>query len=86
LQVRAGLAYGPMLALDGDYYGNPVNLAARLVAAAGPNEILLSDDLHAELDDWTVEATEPLTLRGFTEPVQAWALNHPPADGATVEP
>jgi class 3 adenylate cyclase len=86
LQVRAGLAYGPMLALDGDYYGNPVNLAARLVAAAGPGEILLSDDLHAELDGWTVAATAPLALRGFAEPVQAWALHHQPRDGATVDP
>jgi class 3 adenylate cyclase len=86
LQVRAGLAYGPILALDGDYYGNPVNLAARLVAAAEPGEILLSDDLHAELAGWTVEATEPLALRGFAEPVQAWALNHQPPDGVTVEP
>ena len=34
LQVRAGLAYGTVLAINGDYFGNPVNLAARLVAAA----------------------------------------------------
>ena len=85
LQVRAGLAYGPMLALDGDYFGNPVNLAARLVAAAGPGEILLSDDLHSELAGWTAEPTELLALRGFAEPVQAWMLNHPPPVGATVE-
>jgi class 3 adenylate cyclase len=85
LQVRAGLAYGPMLALDGDYYGNPVNLAARLVAAAGPGEILLSDELQQELDGWSVAATEPLSLRGFTDPVQAWMLDHRPPDGATVE-
>jgi class 3 adenylate cyclase len=85
LQVRAGLAYGPMLALDGDYYGNPVNLAARLVAAAEPGEILLSDDLHGELPDSSSVATEPLPLRGFAEPVQAYVLRKHPPDGATVE-
>ena len=34
LQVRAGLAFGTVLAINGDYFGTPVNLAARLVAAA----------------------------------------------------
>jgi class 3 adenylate cyclase len=85
LQVRAGLAYGPMLALDGDYYGNPVNLAARLVAAAEPGEILLSDELHSELPESATVATEPLALRGFALPVQAYVLRKEPGDGVTVE-
>ena len=74
LQVRAGLGFGPMLALNGDYFGNPVNLAARLVASAEPGQILLSTDLRGELDDWPAQAVEPLTLRGFDTPVQAYAL------------
>jgi class 3 adenylate cyclase len=85
LQVRAGLGYGPMLALDGDYFGNPVNLAARLVAAAEPGEILLSADLQAELPDWPAEPVAALTLRGFAEPVAAYALRRTRPDGATVE-
>jgi len=40
LQVRAGLGYGEVLAINGDYFGNTVNLAARLVAAAEPGQIL----------------------------------------------
>jgi class 3 adenylate cyclase len=74
-----------MLALDGDYYGNPVNLAARLVAAAEPGEILLSDEVHGELPDWAADATEPLSLRGFAQPMQAYALRRRPPSGATVE-
>ncbi len=35
LQVRAGLGYGQVLAIGGDYFGNPVNLAARLVGGRG---------------------------------------------------
>lgn len=46
LQVRAGLAYGTVLALNGDYFGNPVNLAARLVAAAAPGQILAAAQLR----------------------------------------
>jgi class 3 adenylate cyclase len=74
LQVRAGLGHGPMLALGGDYFGNPVNLAARLVAAAEPGQILVSSDLHGELAGWPMDAVAPLMLRGFSEPVQAYCL------------
>ena len=41
-----------MLAIAGDYFGNPVNLAARLVAAAAPGQILAAADLRDELPDW----------------------------------
>jgi class 3 adenylate cyclase len=76
LQVRAGLAYGPMLALDGDYFGNPVNLAARLVAAAQPGQILVSTELLDGLSGWTATPTEPLTLRGYSDQVKAYLLDH----------
>jgi class 3 adenylate cyclase len=78
LKVRAGLAYGAMLALDGDYFGNPVNLAARLVAAAEPGQILASSDMLDGLRGWTATPTEPLTLRGYTDQVKAYVLDHEP--------
>ncbi len=40
LQVRAGLGYGTVLAIGGDYFGNAVNLAARLVALPSPDRSL----------------------------------------------
>ncbi|EUA87781.1 adenylate and Guanylate cyclase catalytic domain protein [Mycobacterium ulcerans str. Harvey] len=52
LQVRAGLAYGTALAINGDYFGTPVNLAARLVAAAAPGQVLADAALHDQLPDW----------------------------------
>ena len=67
LQVRAGLAYGSVLAINGDYFGNPVNLAARLVAAAAPGQILADSALHDELPDWPAVAHGPLTLKGFDD-------------------
>jgi adenylate cyclase len=75
LQVRAGLGYGSVLALSGDYFGTPVNLAARLVAAAAPGEILASTDVRDELADWPAIPLEPLTLKGFEEPVMAYDLH-----------
>lgn len=74
LHVRAGLAYGSVLATNGDYFGNPVNLAARLVAAAAPRQILADSALHDELPDWPAVAHPPLTLKGFDEPVTAFEL------------
>jgi class 3 adenylate cyclase len=75
LQVRAGLAYGSVLAINGDYFGSPVNLAARLVAAAGPGQILADPALHDELPDWPAVAHGPLTLKGFDDPVPAFDLS-----------
>ncbi|HUE33081.1 MAG TPA: adenylate/guanylate cyclase domain-containing protein [Mycobacterium sp.] len=72
LQVRAGLAYGTVLAINGDYFGNPVNLAARLVAAAAPGQILADSALHDELPDRPAVAHGPLTLKGFDAPVTAF--------------
>jgi len=75
LQVRAGLGYGSVLALGGDYWGTPVNLAARLVAAAAPGQILASADVRDELPDWPAIPLEPLTLKGFDAPVVAYDLH-----------
>jgi class 3 adenylate cyclase len=75
LQVRAGLAYGTVLAINGDYFGNAVNLAARLVAAAEPRQILADAELHAQLPGWPAVAHGPLKLKGFDAPVPAFELH-----------
>ncbi len=75
LQVRAGLGYGTVLAISGDYFGNPVNLAARLVAAAAPGQILAASDVRDALPDWPATPQDPLTLKGFDEPVTAYDMS-----------
>lgn len=70
LTARAGVTAGTALALDGDYFGPIVNLAARLVALAEPGSVLVSQPVVDRLDG--VRRTESLglqTIRGFTEPV-----------------
>jgi class 3 adenylate cyclase len=74
LQVRAGIAYGTVLAINGDYFGSPVNLAARLVASAAPGQILASSELHDQLPGWPATAYGPLTLKGFDAPVPVFEL------------
>ncbi|MDR3655486.1 MAG: adenylate/guanylate cyclase domain-containing protein [Mycobacterium sp.] len=74
LQVRAGLAYGTVLAINGDYFGVPVNLAARLVAAAAPGQILAAAELYDKLPDWPATPYGPVTLKGFDAAVTAFDL------------
>ncbi|MGW0162327.1 adenylate/guanylate cyclase domain-containing protein [Mycobacterium sp. NPDC003323] len=74
LPIRAGLDFGTVLATGGDYFGSPVNRAARLVAAASPGQVLVSAVLHEMLPGLPVTAPSALSLKGFEEPVTAYAL------------
>ena len=41
--VRVGMHTGPAVARGGDWYGTTVNVAARLCAAAGGGQVLVSE-------------------------------------------
>lgn len=75
VRVRAGLDYGKVLAISGDYFGTSVNLAARLVEAAAPGQVLASAALHDALPGWPAVAQDPLTLKGFDAPVMTYDLS-----------
>ena len=49
--VRVGLACGPVLSQEGDYYGTVVNLASRLVNVAYPGTVVASQAIHDALQD-----------------------------------
>jgi len=65
LTVRVGLAAGIALLFEGDdYIGEPVNLAAKLCAAARPGEILATFDFQ-DLPDWvTAETAVSVSIKG----------------------
>ncbi|MEI4908316.1 adenylate/guanylate cyclase domain-containing protein, partial [Klebsiella pneumoniae] len=46
LPVRAGVAAGPVVAHNGDFYGPVVNLASRLTDLAPRGLVLASDELR----------------------------------------
>lgn len=75
LRVRAGVCFGDVLAQDGDYFGPPVNLAARLVAAAEPGEVL-TDAASAGLlgAGFSAAAGPPRRLRGIPGEVTPYAV------------
>ena len=72
LSARGGLAYGRVIAQDGDFFGPPVNLASRLVSAAEPNTFLVAPAMAERLGSaWQLEPTDGLMLRGIEGPVTA---------------
>jgi adenylate cyclase len=81
LSLGVGLAQGyatlGQIGFEGrsDYtaVGSVPNLAARLCAAARPWQILLSQRVHAAVEEFvTSEPVGELTLRGFSRPVSAF--------------
>ena len=72
-QIRAGLATGDVISRDGDYHGEVVNLAARIVKCAEPDCVVAArssfdQSLPASGVAWT--ALGARYLRGFDEPVE----------------
>ena len=62
LPLRAGMAAGPVILFEGDdYIGEPVNLAAKLCAAAHPDQILAVAE-PADLPDWVI-SEDNVTVR-----------------------
>ena len=73
--VRAGVSYGLLLAQDGDYFGPPVNLAARLVAIAEPGQVLVSGDVRDRVTGrYDTDALPPRGLRGIADDVTPYAV------------
>ena len=73
--VRVGLACGPVVGLYGDYYGETVNLAARLVRAAAPSTLVVSEAVRERAgDQFGFESLGPLVLKGFAAPAPAFGV------------
>jgi len=74
--VRVGLACGPVLVRDGDYFGPTVNLAHRIVNIANPGTVLMSDEFQTALmaeapGEFTGQALRPRLLKDLGR-VQLW--------------
>ncbi len=74
--VRVGLALGPVLPRDGDYFGPTVNLAHRIVNIAIPGAVLMSDDFNTALaaaagDEFVGHPLRPRRLKDLGR-VQLW--------------
>ena len=79
--VRVGVACGPVLPREGDYYGPVVNLASRIVGLALPGSVVVSEDVHDKLvDDPTLRwrSLRPRNLKGIGR-VRLWRVRRSPA-------
>ena len=77
--VRVGLARGPALAREGDYFGPAVNLASRIVNIAYAGSAVVSDEIHEALEGDERFGWKPLRPRrlkgiGWTP---LWVLTRP---------
>ena len=66
--VRVGLASGDVLAHDGDLFGPPVNLAARIVAIARPGSVVIPESIYALVADdpaYRFRLLRPRLLKGI---------------------
>ena len=75
MQARAGVAVGAVLALEGDFFGPVVNLAARLSTMADAGEVLVTGEVAERLgDDIPTIALGKRAIRGFAQPIEIAAL------------
>jgi adenylate cyclase len=73
--VHASVHRGTAIAREGDYFGSAVNLAARLLSAAGQHELVATISVvNATGGSFLWEATGLLRLRGFSDPIEAFRL------------
>ena len=79
--VRVGLAFGDVLALEGDYYGPVVNLASRIVNIAIPGAVVVSASVRDPLAEDPRYVFHPLRVRSLKDigRVRLWRVRrgHP---------
>ena len=72
LAMKVGISVGDISEEDGDWFGTPVNEAARLCAAAVGGQVLIADIVRVLAGSRTRHAIEPAgtrELKGLPEPV-----------------
>lgn len=81
LPVRVAMAAGEVIVRGGDYFGPPVNLAARLLALAEPGTVLADESLARRLDRsrWQLTALAAQPLKGVAGPVVPQQVLRSPA-------
>lgn len=77
LKLQVGLAYGEIIEMSGDVFGDAVNVAARLLDHASDNETLATSTVVGLLDEpeqARFRSLDRMQLRGRVEPVHVHLL------------
>lgn len=77
MSIHAGFHFGPVIEYDGDFYGDTVNVAARVTDLAKAGEILVTEDTVVRLSPALRAATRWLdkaSVKGKKEPVGVYMV------------
>ncbi|HET7784487.1 MAG TPA: adenylate/guanylate cyclase domain-containing protein [Myxococcales bacterium] len=76
LQARVGIYLGEVRLDRGDVFGEPVNIASRIEAMAGPGEVLFGESVWLSMNRAEVRCEDAgeRTLKGVPEPVRVFRL------------
>ena len=77
LMMQIGLARGQVVLVDGDCFGDAVNLASRLSDLAGPEQILATDTVIRKLGPRSgvhCRSLGPMRIKGRVEPCEVFRV------------
>jgi|SRR5215210_2271014 len=69
--AHIGVNAGPMISDEGDFFGRTVNIAARIAAQAGPDQVFVGPDVaaHVHPSDFHLVEVGSFQLKGILDPV-----------------
>jgi class 3 adenylate cyclase len=77
LLMQVGLARGPVVWVDGDCFGDAVNLASRLSDLAGPEQIFATDTVVQQLEARSgvrSRSLGPMRIKGKVDPCEVFRI------------
>ncbi len=76
LKARVGIYLGEVRLNRGDVFGEPVNIASRIEALAGPGEVLLGESVWLSMNRGEARAEDAgeRQLKGVPEPIRVFRL------------
>src|SRR6266540_3324995 len=89
LQLRIGINTGEVVATQdarGEIVGDAVNVAARVAAAAEPDQILAADATHRAARSFEYGDLREIVAKGKSQPVRTWPVLRREAERATGAP
>ena len=86
IEVRVGANVGEVRLDKGDVFGEPVNIASRVLGLAGPGEVVFAESIWLSMNRNEVDADDGglVTLKGVPEPIRIYRVR--PAQDAMVRP
>ena len=86
IEIHVGVHFGPVINTRGDVFGDPVNVAARLLGLANPREILVTQEVRdglSPIDQRMLRLLDHRSIKGKAEPIPIYTLL--PAAGDSTE-